>query len=53
MKRKSKPKKDVSLFKAYLVEIRDRWFSSRKRILKTVGVFTIPLIYGGVCIAAF
>jgi putative membrane protein len=51
-----KDEKDLnkhSIFKAFLVEIKDRWFSSRKRILKTIGVFLIPFLYGFVCIAAF
>jgi hypothetical protein len=45
--------KRISIFKAYLVEIKDRWFSSAKRIVSTIGVFFIPFIYAFTCIAAF
>lgn len=45
--------KSVSIFKAYLIEIKDRWFSSSKRVLSTIGVLFIPFIYAFTCIAAF
>ncbi|MDR1234973.1 MAG: hypothetical protein LBJ97_02695 [Mycoplasmataceae bacterium] len=50
---KKDKEKSVSIFKAYLIEIKDRWFSSSKRIMSTVGVLFIPFIYAFTCIAAY
>jgi putative membrane protein len=45
-------KKTNSFHQAWL-EIKERLFSSKTRILKTIGMCIVPFIYAFICIAAF
>jgi hypothetical protein len=45
--------KKASVLKLFLIEIKDRLFSSPKRIMKACGVLIMPLVYAFICSAAF
>jgi hypothetical protein len=45
-----KDDKKTSVIDAYKTEIKDRFLSSKKRLLKTFGTIIIPFLYAFICI---
>jgi hypothetical protein len=45
--------KKSEIAKEYSADVTDNFFSSKDRIIKTIGVLALPMIYAFTCIFAF